>query len=442
MQSINERFMNKFIELEGLCDELFECESGVTEYINRLESHPDYETEDDIFYNILLRCRNARNFLVHPKKRRKKPVPIFESDIEFLNKLYQDILNRRDPLSKLPKLHKATFYNDYGFVKSVIFKEGDRRINEPTVPQRDGYVGTWENYILGNSNIRIKADYTLIIHKVKFYVDGELIATVDFKEGDRHINKPAIPKKIGYVGKWKYTLLDNKDIIANAVFTSLTHKASFYAGDKLIATVNFKEGDRRIIEPAVPQIAGYDVKWGNYILGDKDIIVKAVATKKKEVGLSSTQKTISQNHLTPAEIERNNFWRCFDRYLEQQGNPFYVTHEKGGKNQAAGNINNPNPMAMQTICCQYRFQDRKIWVLVYINGREDIYNSLLKKREEIEEALGYEVDWIGQGLRTNSVQIIKKSFSIDKSYDEMVVEVFPYIKDFIRVFEPHLKSLI
>ncbi len=143
-----------------------------------------------------------------------------------------------------------------------------------------------------------------------------------------------------------------------------------------------------------------------------------------------------------AQTERDEFWDCFDKYLNSQGNPFYVTHVKGGKNQAAGNINNPDPMAMQTLCCQYRYKDQEIWVLAFIDHKVELYNYLYAKKDEIEENLGYEVDWIDRGPRASSVRIIKKSFKINKSYGEMVREVFPYILDFIRVFEPYLKAFV
>lgn len=382
MQSINERFLNKFVELEKICNDMFGCQSGVTEYISQMEVRSDCKMKNSPWHNFYVKLcayRGKRNALVHPGDF----VSIGESDIEFLDKLYQDILNRRDPLCKLPKLHKANFY-----------------------------------------------------------VDGVYFAMVNFKEGDRHIKEPTVPPKAGHVFKWENYALGNKDIDIHGKHMPITHKASFYVDDKLIVTVNFKEGDRYLNEPAVPQIDGCFVRWENYTLGDKDIRVNAVVTKKKETNFSSPSKPITQNCLTPAQIELNKFWDCFDKYLAQQGNPFSVAHVKGGKNQAAGNINTLDPMAMQTLCCQYRFRDQEIWVLVYINRKEELYDRLYTEKEGIEEKLGYKVDWTGRGPNSNSVHIIKKVFPINKPYDEMVREVFPYISGFIRVFEPYLKAHI
>ena len=378
MQSIDERFMDKFKALEKICNDMFDCQSGVTEYINQLKARSDCIMENGRwhdFYVQLRDCRDARNALVHPDDY----VYIGETDIEFLDKLYQDILNRRDPLCKLPELHK-----------------------------------------------------------VSFCVDEKLVATVNFKEGDRRIIEPAVPKKEGYVGKWSSYTLGNKDIFIDANYTPIMHKASFYTGNKLIATVNFKEGDRRIIEPAVPQIAGYEGRWEDYTLGNKDIVINAIYAEKKEViPNKDVSKSIS---FSDAQTERNKFWKCFDKYLAQQGSPFYVTHDKGGKNQAAGNINTPNPMAMQTVCCEYKYRNKEVVVLVYINHKMDMFEYLYSQKTKIENHLGYKVEWIEKGPHSNFVQKIQKVFPINnKSYDEIVKEVFPYILGFVQVFEPYIK---
>lgn len=140
-----------------------------------------------------------------------------------------------------------------------------------------------------------------------------------------------------------------------------------------------------------------------------------------------------------AQQERDKFWNTFDRYLERQNNPFYVSHVKNGKNQAAGNINNLSPMAMQTICCEFKYRDQVILVQVYINQKIELFDYLYSRKKEIEKRLGYEVEWIERGMRSKTVRRIQKVFPIDKSYYEMVREVFPYILDFIRVFSPYLK---
>ena len=69
--------------------------------------------------------------------------------------------------------HTATFvvpdkngtYTDetgtYAVVDTRIFEEGQTAIAEPKVPEKDGFVGKWEDYTIGNTDIVIKAIYTI-----------------------------------------------------------------------------------------------------------------------------------------------------------------------------------------------------------------------------------------------------------------------------------------
>lgn len=139
-----------------------------------------------------------------------------------------------------------------------------------------------------------------------------------------------------------------------------------------------------------------------------------------------------------AQNERDQFWFLFDKYIEMQGNQFFVTHTKNGLNQAAGNINNLSPMAMETICCEYKYLEQCILVQVYINKNEELFNYLHSKKEELEKELGYNIEWITSGKKSSTVKRIQKRFLINKPIELMIIEIYPYILDFIKVFEKFL----
>ena len=139
-----------------------------------------------------------------------------------------------------------------------------------------------------------------------------------------------------------------------------------------------------------------------------------------------------------AQEERDFFWRCFDAHVKENGSKFFVTHSKAGVNQAAGNINNSSPMAMQTICCEYKYLEQVILVQVYINNNISLFEYLYSKKDEIEKDLGYEVEWIKQGKVSATVRRIQKRFFINRSISEMVKLVYPYVLDFVRVFQKYL----
>ena len=139
-----------------------------------------------------------------------------------------------------------------------------------------------------------------------------------------------------------------------------------------------------------------------------------------------------------AKSARKEFWDSFQNYVNENGNEFYATYLKGGEYQAAGNINNPSPMAMQTICCEYKYRDNIILVQVYINGNVSLYDSLYTQKEELEKQLGYSVEWINHGVTGAEVRRIQKKFYINKPLKEMPKIVYPYILDFIRVFSRYV----
>lgn len=138
-----------------------------------------------------------------------------------------------------------------------------------------------------------------------------------------------------------------------------------------------------------------------------------------------------------AQEERNLFWHYFDKYLEDQGNPFYVTHTKGGINQAAGNINNSSPMAMQTICCEFKYLEQVVLVQFYINHNVPLYDKLYSLKDQIEKKLGFKVEWVDSGKKSTSVRRIQKVLPVKNGLYYTVIEAFPYILKFIEVFSPY-----
>ena len=175
-------------------------------------------------------------------------------------------------------------------------------------------------------------------------------------------------------------------------------------------------------------------QWG--ILNISNFIKRAEQLGYK-IELIETNNNLRSKNMS-AELERNYFWKIFDKYVNQQGDEFFVTHKKGGINQAAGNINNLSPMAMETICCEYKYREQIILIQVYINKNEALFKYLYSKKEQLENELGYKVEWVNGGERSSSVKRIQKTFPINRSIEEMVVEIYPYILDFIRVFEKFL----
>ena len=94
----------------------------------------------------------------------------------------------------------------------------------PTVGEKVGYTGAWENYTINVNDpddITINAIYSVITYTATFMVDGEVWATVTFTVEDTSITEPAVPEKEGYTGAWEPYELTASDIIINAVYTAI-----------------------------------------------------------------------------------------------------------------------------------------------------------------------------------------------------------------------------
>ena len=67
-------------------------------------------------------------------------------------------------------------------------------------------------------------------HSVYFIVDGEIVGSVKYKEGDTQILEYAVPKKDGYKGSWDEYILSDKDIYVTARYfkENVKYRVEYY----------------------------------------------------------------------------------------------------------------------------------------------------------------------------------------------------------------------
>ena len=97
-------FLDEFKHLEKICNEIYSEKHGVTLYINEMEQRFGYATrkipEWDKDLDNLKRVRHIRNNLVHDSE---VILEYNDSDIEFIRKFRQRIIESQDPLALLRK---------------------------------------------------------------------------------------------------------------------------------------------------------------------------------------------------------------------------------------------------------------------------------------------------------------------------------------------------
>ncbi len=108
MKSADMKFLEAFKRLEAVCNDLFSCQSGVSEYITQMEqaevrgkaSVPDWN--DD--FKRLKHLRWVRNQIAHSPDTEQLSK---SEDLSELQDFYDRVLSQKDPLALLEKSKKA-----------------------------------------------------------------------------------------------------------------------------------------------------------------------------------------------------------------------------------------------------------------------------------------------------------------------------------------------
>ena len=107
MQTLDMTFFEEFKRLESICNDMFSCKSGVTEYINQMEQTADkgriVVPGWDADYKALKHLRWLRNQIAHDADVAGL---CKQEELTQLRKFYKRILTQQDPLAMLQKAGK------------------------------------------------------------------------------------------------------------------------------------------------------------------------------------------------------------------------------------------------------------------------------------------------------------------------------------------------
>ena len=101
-KKLNEKFLEKYIELDKLCADKFGASSGITEYINKLNNTRLAPGRDEA-HSRLIRYRSIRNKLAHEVGALKKLNDITKADLKWICKFTKSVIKGRDPISEYLK---------------------------------------------------------------------------------------------------------------------------------------------------------------------------------------------------------------------------------------------------------------------------------------------------------------------------------------------------
>ncbi len=190
----------------------------------------------------------------------------------------------------IPDVYSITFIAD-GVTVDVMYYSiftDSASFNAPSVPYKEGYTGEWEEFYLSSGDMTVNAVYTPIEYTVTFMAEGEVVGVVPYTVTTGHITEPEVPEKDGYTAEWEEYELDSKNKTVKAVYEPIEYTATFVADGETVAEVPFTVENTAIIVPEVPLKYGYSGVWEDYELGAGNLTINAVYTEIPDNGLKFT----------------------------------------------------------------------------------------------------------------------------------------------------------
>jgi uncharacterized repeat protein (TIGR02543 family) len=117
--------------------------------------------------------------------------------------------------------YTVTFKNGDEVIGTATYTVENKQISEPAVPAKENYTGAWESYELTTGDVVVNVQYTPIEYTVTFKADGKVVATETYTVEDKDITVPAVPEKEGYTGVWESYELTTGDVVVNAQYTEI-----------------------------------------------------------------------------------------------------------------------------------------------------------------------------------------------------------------------------
>ncbi|MDE6504609.1 MAG: leucine-rich repeat domain-containing protein [Clostridia bacterium] len=209
-------------------------------------------------------------------------------------------------------------------------------VTEPEIPEKQGYLGAWEGYVLDGGNKTTNAVYTPINYKILFMLGGTDVQEVTCTVEDYKDKIPQVPTKQGHEGVWKYTLTGVNEVMAEPFYTPLAYSINFFAEGKFIKSLSAVYGDVDISAPEIPEKEHYSAVWEEIILADEAVInVNAVYTPKiyravfRADGslVKETKYTILDSALEEPEVPQKTHYVGRWQKYELPYTDFYITAE-------------------------------------------------------------------------------------------------------------------
>ena len=187
-----------------------------------------------------------------------------------------------------PNTYIATLIVDGAVYAEIEYTYGQKSIQLPDVPEKAGCTGAWEPYSLIVGGVTIHAVYTPITYIATLIVDGAVYKEIGYVYGQKSIDLPDVPKKAGYTGAWESYSLVIGGVTIHAIYTPNTYIATLIVDGAVYAEIEYTYGQKSIQLPDVPEKAGYIGRWESYTLPVDGVTIRAIYKP-----VDTTAKTIA-----------------------------------------------------------------------------------------------------------------------------------------------------
>ena len=182
----------------------------------------------------------------------------------------------------------ATLLVDEEVYAQIPYTYGQKSIDLPAVPKKDGYTGAWESYTLPIGGVTIRAIYTQEIYYATLLVDGAVYAQIPYVYGQKSIDLPKVPPKSGYTAEWESYSLVIGGVTIRAIYTPKKYVATLIVDGEVYKKITYTYGQKSIALPEVPKKEGYTGMWGPYSLVVGGTKIEAIYSP-----IDNTAKTVN-----------------------------------------------------------------------------------------------------------------------------------------------------
>ena len=137
-----------------------------------------------------------------------------------------------------------------------------------------------------------------------------------------------------------------------------------------------------------------------------------------------------------SESERLEFWNQFNEVLVERGKPFNI--RKATKDQW---YNIAIGVSRAQVALELVNKDNYIRVGLYINDDKELFDRLYAQKEEIEEQIGFSLDWQRKDTTKASrisMQIPGLNFADHSNYNELMNEMIDKAIIIVNVFKKYV----